>query len=105
MELIEILIILGVIAFAIKIYHIKKELDIKLEEENGYPSIKRALPKDEEDDIETMVLKTECVGGQIYVWESKTNAFLTQGKSIEDVMKFFVKHHRGKRIIFGGDLT
>lgn len=105
MELIEILIILGVIAFAVKIYNIKKELDIKLEEENGYPSIRRALPQEDDDEIETMVLKTECVGGQIYVWNKETNAFLTQGNSVEDVIQFFVKHHRGKRIMFGGDLT
>jgi hypothetical protein len=105
MELIEILIILGVIWFAIKIYHIKKELEIAIEEEKGFPSLKKSLEAEDVDDIETLVLKTEVVNGQIYVWNNETNVFLTQGPSVEDVIKFFVKHHRGKRIVFGGDLT
>lgn len=104
MELIEILIVLGVIAFAIKMYNIKKELDIAMEEEKGFPSLKQAIHEVEED-IETIVLKTECVNGQIYVWNKETNVFLTQGPSVEEVIRFFVKNHRGKRIIFGGDLT
>jgi hypothetical protein len=104
MGILEILIILGVIWFAVKLYQIKKELDIAIEEEKGFPSLKAAV-QETEDEIEVLVLKTECVGGQIYVWNKETNVFLTQGPSVEDVIKFFIKHHRGKRIIFGGDLT
>ena len=104
MEMFEILIIIGVIWFALRIYQIKRDLDIAIEEEKGFPSLKKSIPV-EEDDIETMILKTEVVNGQIYVWNSETNVFLTQGTSVEDVIKFFVKHHKGKRIVFGGDLT
>jgi hypothetical protein len=105
MELIEILIIVGVVWFALRIYQIKRDLDIAIEEERGFPSLKKSLPAEDTDEIETLILKTEVVNGQIYVWNSETNVFLTQGPSVEDVIKFFVKHHRGKRIVFGGDLT
>lgn len=102
MSALDILFVAGVIFVLIKMFLIKREVDMAL---NAEHSIRRAMPKDEDEEREVILLKTECIEGQIYVWNSQTNAFLAQGKSIEDVLKFFVEHYPGKKFIFAGEIN
>ena len=53
-----------------------------------------------EENIETIFCRTEKIQNMIYVWELKTNTFLVQGKDMKEIVKFFVKHYPGKRILF-----
>jgi hypothetical protein len=36
----------------------------------------------------------------IYVWELNTDKFLTQARSMNEIVQFFVKYYPGKRILF-----
>lgn len=100
----EILIWMGVGAIAIRLYFAKKEVD-EIIRKTDLHAMKREMPKEEDDEHETILLRTECIESQIYVWNSQTNTFMTQGKSVEDIIKFFVKYHPGKRFVFTGELN
>lgn len=95
---------MGVGAIAIRLYFAKKEVD-EIIRKTDLHAMKREMPKEEDEELETILLKTECIENQIYVWNSQTNKFMTQGKSVEDIIKFFVKYHPRKRIIFTGELN
>ena len=100
----EILIWAGIGAIAIRLYFAKKEVD-EIIKKTDLHAMKREMPKEEDEELETILLKTECIENQIYVWNSQTNTFVTQGKSVEDIIKFFVKYHPRKRIVFTGELN
>jgi len=100
----EILIWMGVGAIAIRLYFAKKEVD-EIIRKTDLHAMKREMPKEEDEELETILLKTECIENQIYVWNSQTNTFMTQGNSVEDIIKFFVKYHPRKRIVFTGELN
>jgi hypothetical protein len=53
-----------------------------------------------EENIETVFCRTEKVQDMIYVWELNTDKFLTQARSMDKIVQFFVKHYPGKRILF-----
>ena len=99
-----ILIWMGVGAIAIRLYFAKKEVD-EIIRKTDLHAMKREMPKEEDEELETILLKTECIENQIYVWNSQTNTFMTQGNSVEDIIKFFVKYHPRKRIVFTGELN
>jgi hypothetical protein len=48
-----------------------------------------------------MVCKSEIVNGQIFVYEKRTSAFITQQPDVESMVKFFISNYPNKRIIFG----
>ena len=48
-----------------------------------------------------IICKSEIVNGQIFVYEKKTNAFITQQPNVESMVKFFVNNYPNKTIIFG----
>ena len=50
---------------------------------------------------EVMFCKSEIVEGQIFVYESTTNTFITQQPNVESMFKYFIKNHPNKRIQFG----
>jgi len=50
---------------------------------------------------EVMFCKSEIVEGQIFVYESTTNAFITQQPNVESMFKYFIDNHPNKRIQFG----
>jgi hypothetical protein len=50
---------------------------------------------------EVMFCKSEIVEGQIFVYESTTNAFVTQQPNVESMFKYFIDNHPNKRIQFG----
>ena len=53
-----------------------------------------------EENIETVFCRTEKVQDMIYVWELNTDKFLTQARSMNEIVHFFVKYYPGKRILF-----
>jgi hypothetical protein len=48
-----------------------------------------------------IICKSEIVNGQIFVYEKKTSAFITQQPNVETMVKFFVNNYPNKTIIFG----
>jgi hypothetical protein len=48
-----------------------------------------------------IICKSEIVNGQIFVYEKKTSAFITQQPNVESMVKFFVNNYPNKTIIFG----
>ena len=50
---------------------------------------------------EVMFCKSEIVEGQIFVYESTTNAFITQQPNVESMFKYFINNYPHKRIQFG----
>ena len=50
---------------------------------------------------EVMFCKSEIVEGQIFVYESTTNAFITQQPNVESMFKYFISNYPNKRIQFG----
>ena len=50
---------------------------------------------------EVMFCKSEIVEGQIFVYESTTNAFITQQPNVESMFKYFINNYPNRRIQFG----
>ena len=50
---------------------------------------------------EVMFCKSEIVEGQIFVYESTTNAFITQQPNVESMFKYFIDNYPNRRIQFG----
>ena len=50
---------------------------------------------------EVMFCKSEIVEGQIFVYESTTNAFITQQPNVESMFKYFISNYPNRRIQFG----
>jgi len=48
-----------------------------------------------------IICKSEIVNGQIFIYEKKTSAFITQQPDVESMVKFFVNNYPNKTIIFG----
>ena len=46
-----------------------------------------------------VVCVTELINNQIYVWNKETHEFLTQGKSIEDIVGYFTQNFPGRKIV------
>ena len=46
-----------------------------------------------------IICNTEFINNQIYVWNKETHEFLTQGKSIEDIVGYFTKNFPGRKIV------
>ena len=46
-----------------------------------------------------VVCVTELINNQIYVWNKETHEFLTQGKSIEDIVGYFTENFPGRKIV------
>jgi len=50
---------------------------------------------------EIIFCKSEIVEGQIFVYESTTNEFITQQPNVESMFKYFINNYPNKRIQFG----
>ena len=50
---------------------------------------------------EVMFCKSEIVEGQIFVYESTTNAFITQQPNVESMFKYLINNYPHRRIQFG----
>ena len=51
--------------------------------------------------MDILICKTEVHDNQIFVYERKTNVFITQQPTIESTLTYFMNNYPGKRIHFG----
>ncbi len=51
--------------------------------------------------MDILICKSEVHDGQIFIYNRKTNAFITQQPTIESTFKYFIDNHPGRRIHFG----
>jgi len=51
-------------------------------------------------EVEVIVGKSEVHNNEIFLWDKNTNAFLSQGSTIETAIKNFLKNNPNKRIVF-----
>jgi hypothetical protein len=60
----------------------------------GTPKEHRPTHSPPVEDIvpETVFIRTEVSAGQIYIWNSATNVFLAQGKTLEDAIRKYAEH-------------
>lgn len=58
------------------------------------------LKQEFEKDYKELICFTETHNDIIYVWEKESNTFLTQGKDMEEVVKYFVKNHPNTKVLF-----
>ena len=89
-------VFLVVLAIYLLFRDLKKRFQVKENETD------RVLAKAEQVKYKDIIIcKSEIVNGQIFVYEKKTNAFITQQPDVESMVKFFVKYYSNKTIIFG----
>jgi hypothetical protein len=46
-----------------------------------------------------IICNTELIDNQIYVWNKETETFMIQGKSMEDIVKYFTQNFPGRKIV------
>ena len=51
--------------------------------------------------MDILICKTEVHDNQIFIYNRKTNMFITQQPTIESTFKYFIDNYPGKRIHFG----
>lgn len=98
--MIEILIgiIVGYIIF--KLISIFVEVKIITEEE-----LDKIDQSEFQEPKNIIICKIERHDDMFYVWNLQTDTFLVQGKTMDDIVKFFTKHHPNTKVIFDkGDL-
>ena len=91
----DIVFIVGLTIFCLY-RDFKKRFQVKENE------IDRVLTEAEQVKYKDIIIcKSEIVNGQIFVYEKKTSAFITQQPNVESMVKFFVNNYPNKTIIFG----
>jgi hypothetical protein len=53
----------------------------------------------EESPKNLIICSKENIAGQIYIWNKTTNDFITQGKTMDDIVKFFEKKYPNTKVI------
>lgn len=89
MRILELIIILVSTYFAIKSLRSMKSDASDLSDENAVI----------EDNREIMICISEEISGQIYVWNTITDEFVTQGKSVDQIVDFFKEKYPNKKVI------
>ena len=51
--------------------------------------------------MDVLICKTEVHDNQIFIYNRKTNMFITQQPTIESTFKYFIDNYPGRRIHFG----
>jgi hypothetical protein len=51
--------------------------------------------------MDILICKTEVHDNQIFIYNRKTNVFITQQPTIESTFKYFIDNYPGRRIHFG----
>jgi hypothetical protein len=51
--------------------------------------------------MDILVCRTEVFDNQIFVYDRKTDAFITQQPTIESIFMYFIDNYPGRRIHFG----
>jgi hypothetical protein len=69
--------------------------------ENEIDRVLREAEQVKFKNMDILICKSEVVNGQIFIYNRKTNAFITQQPNIENTFKYFIDNHPGRRIHFG----
>jgi hypothetical protein len=74
---------------------LKKKFHTK---ENEIDRVLNAAEQVKYKNMEVIYIRSEIVNDEIYIWDTISNTFLTQGKTFEDAVKEFMKHNPNKRL-------
>ena len=73
--------------------------------ENEIDGVKMLKTPDEQvksnKNMDILVCRTEVFDNQIFVYNRKTDAFITQQPTIESIFMYFIDNYPGRRIHFG----
>ena len=74
---------------------LKKKFHTK---ENEIDRVLNAAEQVKYKNMEVIYIRSEIVNDEIYIWDTISNTFLTQGKTFEDAIQKFMKNNPNKRL-------
>jgi hypothetical protein len=89
----DILFLFAVIFLAYR--DLKKRFSVK---ENEIDRVLREAEQVKYKNLEIIYIRSEIVNEEIYIWDTISNTFLTQGKTFEDAVQKFMKNNPNKRL-------
>ena len=69
--------------------------------ENEIDRVLREAEQVKYKNMEILICRTEVHDNQIFIYNRKTNSFITQQPTIESTFTYFMNNYPGKRIHFG----
>jgi len=69
--------------------------------ENEIDRVLREAEQVKFKNMDILICKSEVYDGQIFIYNRKTNVFITQQPTIESTFKYFIDNYPGRRIHFG----
>jgi len=69
--------------------------------ENEIDRVMREAEQVKYKNMDILICKTEVHDNQIFIYERKTNVFITQQPTIESTFTYFMNNYPGQRIHFG----
>ena len=69
--------------------------------ENEIDRVLREAEQVKYKNMDILVCKTEVHDNQIFIYNRKTNEFITQQPTIESTFTYFIDNYRNRRIHFG----
>ena len=90
----DIVFIVGLTIFLLYI-DFKKKFHSK---ENEIDRVLREAEQVKYKNLEIIYIRSEIVNEEIYIWDTISNTFLTQGKTFEDAVQKFMKNNPNKRL-------
>ena len=69
--------------------------------ENEIDRVLREAEQVKYKNMEILICRTEVHDNQIFIYDRKTNSFITQQPTIESTFTYFMNNYPGKRIHFG----
>jgi hypothetical protein len=89
----DILFLFAIIFLAYR--DLKKKFSVK---ENEIDRVLREAEQVKYKNMEIIYIRSEIVNDEIYIWDTLSNTFLTQGKTFEDAVQKFMKNNPNKRL-------
>jgi hypothetical protein len=89
----DILFLFAIIFLAYR--DLKKKFSVK---ENEIDRVLREAEQVKYKNMEIIYIRSEIVNDEIYIWDTLSNTFLTQGKTFEDAVQKFMKNNPTKRL-------
>jgi hypothetical protein len=81
------------------IYFLSRDLKRRFHvKENEIDKVLREAEQVKYKNMEIIYIRSEIVNDEIYIWDSISNTFLTQGKTFEDAVQKFMKNNPTKRL-------
>jgi hypothetical protein len=89
----DILFLFAIIFLAYR--DLKKKFSVK---ENEIDRVLREAEQVKYKNMEIIYIRSEIVNDEIYIWDTLSNTFLTQGQTFEDAVQKFMKNNPTKRL-------